>query len=536
VIFAVALVLRLLHLREIGLHDPFLELPVASARFYHQWAIEIAGGNWGGQGVFVLAPLYAYFLGLLYALFGSSAAVAMIANSLIGALSCVLLVAVGGRLFDRRVALIAGAMLAADSMSIFFSGMLVTANLLVPLVLLLVLAALRAHESPSAVRWFGAGVALGLCVLGRQALLLFTPLLLAWPAISTNASVSRRAIWGALLFAGVAAAILPASLRNYAVAGEFALVNAGGGISFYTGNQPSANGSYGISRLYPRVVADDPVEQRQLFTEVAEQVSGRELGPSVVSAFWTREGLEYISARPARWMRHEIRKLGLFWNAAELWNERSPTAERAFSWVRRIPLVGFGIAAPLALLGMCIAAREWRRLYLLYAVVAVHLAESLIFSVLSRERISAVPVLLLFASAAACWLWDRMRSRRLRVFAAGAVGLGFAVWLVHLPLSPENLAMAYYRLGDRFAQLEQWDAAIEYFGRSLNRDPGAISTWSNLALAYEARGDSHRDAVHTWLRVLDLARHQDLHLHMERAEQHLRDLGIEPLVAPPGTH
>jgi 4-amino-4-deoxy-L-arabinose transferase-like glycosyltransferase len=535
-IFATALTLRLLHLREIGLHDPFFELPAAGARLYHQWAIEIAGGNWLGEGVFVLAPLYAYFLGLLYALFGSGVAVAMIANSLVGALSCVLVVAVGRRFFDRRVALIAGAMLAADSMSIFYSGMLVTANLLVPLVLLLVLAAFQAHESPGAARWFGAGVALGLCVLGRQALLLFTPLLLAWPALSRNSSASRRAVWGALLVAGVATVILPASLRNYAVSGESALVNAGGGISFYAGNHPRANGSYGISRLYPRVIADSPVEQRQLFTTVAEQVSGRELGPSAVSAFWVREGLEYISKRPADWMRHEARKIGLFWNAAEQWNERSPTAERAFSWVRRIPLVGFGVAAPLALLGMCIAAREWRRLYLLYAVVAVHLAESLIFSVLSRDRISAVPVFFLFASAAACWLWDRMRSRQLHAFAAGVVGLGLSVWLVHLPLSRENLAMAYYRLGDRFAQLEQWDAAIEYFGRSLNRDPGAVSAWSNLALAFEARGDSDQDAVHTWLRVLDLARRQELHLHGERAERHLRDLGIEPLVAPPGAH
>jgi tetratricopeptide (TPR) repeat protein len=111
-----------------------------------------------------------------------------------------------------------------------------------------------------------------------------------------------------------------------------------------------------------------------------------------------------------------------------------------------------------------------------------------------------------------------------------------AVGLVHLPLSRENFAMAYYQLGDRFAQLEQWDAAIEYFGRSLNRDPGAISTWSHLALAYEEHGESPQEAVHTWLRVLDLARRQDDHLHAERAEQHLRDLGMEPLVAPPGPH
>ena len=69
-----------------------------------------------------------------------------------------------------------------------------------------------------------------------------------------------------------------------------------------------------------------------------------------------------------------------------------------------------------------------------------------------------------------------------------------------------------------------------------NRDPGAVSTWSHLAVAFEERGDSHRDAVHTWLRVLDLARRQEFHLHAARAERHLRELGIEPLVAPPGAH
>ena len=535
-IFAVALTLRLLHLREIGLHDPFFELPATDARLYHQWAIEIASGNWLGEGVFVLAPLYAYFLGLVYAAFGSEVGVALIANALLGALSCVLVVAVGRRLFDRRAALIASAMIAADSTSIFFGGTLTTANLVVPLVLLLLLAAQRAHESPSASRWFSAGLVLGLGALAWQALLLFAPYLLVWPVFSENSSATRRASWAALVLTGITIAVLPVSVRSYAVADQFTLVNAGGGISLYAGNHPHAKGSYGMPRRYTRVIADAPVERRQLFAEVVQQISGRELGPSEISAFWARETLAYISTNPGQWLRHEVRKFGLFWNGAELWNERSPTAERALSWVRRLPLISFTVAGPLALLGMGIFAREWRRLYLVYAAIEFHLIVSLIFSVLARDRMSALPALYFFAAAAACWLWDRMRSRRFRALAAGVVGLGLAAWLVHLPLSRENYAMAYYRLGDRFAQLEQWDAAIEYFGRSLNRDPGAVSTWSNLALAFEARGDSNRDATHTWLRVLDLARRQELHLHAERAELHLRDLGHEPLIAPPGAH
>jgi tetratricopeptide (TPR) repeat protein len=377
---------------------------------------------------------------------------------------------------------------------------------------------------------------LGFCSLAWQALLLFAPYLLVWPIFSGNASASRRATWAALVLVGMAVVILPVSVRNFAVANEFVLVNTGGGISLYVGNLPHAKGTYGMPRRYPRVVADAPIERRQLFAEVAEQVSERKLNPSQISTFWTRETLDYISTNPGQWLRHEIRKFGLFWNAAEQWNQRSPTAERAFSWVRQLPLINFAVIGPLALLGMGIFAFEWRRLYLVYAIIEFHLIASLIFSVLARDRMSAIPALYLFASAAACWLWERLRGRRIRTFAIGLAGLGFAAWLVHLPLSRENLAMAYYRLGDRFVQLEQWDEAIEYFGRSLNRDPGAVSTWSHLALAFEARGDSHRDAVHTWLRVLDLARRQEFHLHAARAEQHLRDLGIEPLVAPPGAH
>ena len=535
-IFALALTLRLLHLREIGLHDPFFELPTTDARLYHQWAIAIADGDWLGEGVFILAPLYAYFLGLVYAVFGSGIETAMIANALLGALSCVLVVAVGRRLFDRRVALIASAMIAADSTSVFFGGMLAATNLVVPLVLLLVLAAQRAHASPSAVRWFGAGLALGLGALAWQALLLFIPSLLSWPVFSENSSASRRASWAALALAGVAVAILPVSVRNCAVTDQFALVNTGSGISLYAGNHPNAKGSYGMPRRYSRLVADAPVERRRLFAEVAEQTSGRKLGPSEISRFWARETLGYISTNPRQWLRHEMRKFGLFWNAAELWNERSPTAERAFSWVRRLPLVSFAVVGPLALLGMGLFALEVRRLYLVYALIEFHLIASLIFSVLARDRMSALPALYLFGAAATCWLWDHFRGRRFRGLVIGLAALGFAASLVHLPLSRENLAMAYYRLGDRFVQLEQWDEAIEYFGRSLNRDPGAVSTWSHLAVAFEERGDSHRDAVHTWLRVLDLARRQEFHLHAARAERHLRELGIEPLVAPPGAH
>jgi tetratricopeptide (TPR) repeat protein len=412
------------------------------------------------------------------------------------------------------------------------------ANLAVPCALLLALAAARAQQLPTPLRWLALGAALGVCALASEALLLLAPLIVAWPLLLREPSLSRARAWGAvgIACAGLSALALPAALRSSIAADGIAPADSNVGVALYEGSQENASGSYGMPRRYPRAIADAHVEPRRLFGAVAEQVAQRELASDAVSAFWAREGARSIAAEPWRWLRLELRKLGTFWNAAEPWHDRSPSAERELSRVRRLPLPGFGLVAPLALLGIALAARDWRRLYALYAIVAVHLVAALIFKPSAQQRLAAAPALMLFAAFASCWLWDRARAKRWRALGIGAAALAAAAAFVHLPIARDNYARAYHELGLRFAQLERWDEAIEYFGRSLNRDPGAVSAWGHLALAFEARGGRQRDAVHSWLRVLDLARREELALHAERAERHLRALGFEPESAPPGLH
>ena len=71
---------------------------------------------------------------------------------------------------------------------------------------------------------------------------------------------------------------------------------------------------------------------------------------------------------------------------------------RQFSWVLRLPLLGYGTMLPFALLGIAMSAPSWRRLFPLYAMIAVYLATALIFYVLSRYRMPAEPVLIVFAA------------------------------------------------------------------------------------------------------------------------------------------
>jgi hypothetical protein len=89
-LFLFALGLRLLNLQQIRANDPFFALPSVDPRMYHEWALRIAGGEWMGDAVFFLAPLYAYFLALVYAACGPSFLAAKLVQCAIGSLTCVL--------------------------------------------------------------------------------------------------------------------------------------------------------------------------------------------------------------------------------------------------------------------------------------------------------------------------------------------------------------------------------------------------------------------------------------------------------------
>ena len=90
-----ALVVRLGHLWLLQ-DSPLSYVLMGDARRYHEWGAEIAAGNWLGTQSFYQAPLYAYFIGGLYSAFGIDQAVVRIAQSVLGASSCVLL-AIAGR-------------------------------------------------------------------------------------------------------------------------------------------------------------------------------------------------------------------------------------------------------------------------------------------------------------------------------------------------------------------------------------------------------------------------------------------------------
>ena len=125
-IFALALLVRVVHVLQIRA-APFFDLKLGDAESYDSSTREIAAGNWLGNEVFYQAPLYPYFLGILYSVMGDHPLVLRLAQAVVGAFSCLLIARAARRLFSEGVGIAAGVMLALYPPAIFY-GSLVQKN------------------------------------------------------------------------------------------------------------------------------------------------------------------------------------------------------------------------------------------------------------------------------------------------------------------------------------------------------------------------------------------------------------------------
>jgi len=533
-IFAVALAIRALHFREVALGDPYYALPTVDDLQYDAWARRFAAGEGFVDGVLYLGPGYPLFMAAIYAIFGASLPAVKAVQVVLGALDCVLVYGITREVFDRRAAVVAGLMAAGYAMLVFYGGTLMTVNLKVPLVLGLVWTLVRTLRRPDVAGFAACGVLLGLATLVQQTILPLLPLLLIWIALgmTRDGSLAKRATWAAALALAVFAFILPITLHNYRASGELVLLNSMGGPNFYMGNQREADGTWQVPDLGSRIRADNPDEMQRQFKAAAEHATGRAMRPAEISDYWMARGIAEIRADPLRWVRLELRKLALHFNAYEVWNIRSFELSRESSWVLRLPLFTLGVVAPLGLLGVLLSLGRWRTLVPLYGVIAVYLAGSLLFFVLARYRLPGMLMWLPFAGFAVVRVVDDVRERNGRRLGLAAIALCTLAVLVHLPLesSEGRMHMAYYNLGNKFRELGRWDEAVHAYRESLRLVPGAVSTHNNLALAYELGGRT-REAIAEWQIVAELGRRQRDPGRVERAERHLR--ALETPTPPP---
>lgn len=480
--------LRILHISDMR-ESPIFDRPVMDPGYHDAWARSIVAGESITEGEpYFRAPLYPWLLAGVYRLGGGDPVHPRIVQALLGTGTLFLLYHLGVRLFGRGVALLAVFLALLYPLFPYFDGELLITTLALFLDMALLLALVVARDRDRPLLWIVAGALLGLSALARPNVLLFAPGIPVWLILCRSRSL-LRGVALPTLFVGAAAALViaPVTVRNIREGGDRVWIASQGGINFYLGNHPGADG---WSATAPGIRKDwtGGIEDSYL---IAKRDLGRDPKPSEVSSYWYDRGLAYLRENPGEGGRNLAKKAYLLIHGVELSNNQIiPFAARYSRVFRALPL-GYGPIVALGLFGIALTFRDRRRSLLLLFLV-LYGGTIVLFFVCSRYRMPLVPILLLFGAAGLADLGLDFRRRRA---AAGLVKSGALLALLFLVAhdfgvpGPMNWALGYEGEGKSLLERGDLAGAEERFRSATEADPGSRNAWHDLGVLLRERGE-----------------------------------------------
>lgn len=518
-----AFCIRLIYILQFQ-NNPLFAYPMMDPSYNDQWARAFAEGRSFMEGEpYFRAPLYAWFLGFCYKIFGPGYLAPRIVQSLLGAFSCGLVFFVARRFYSRTTAAAAGFVAATFWLFFYFEGELLIVPLIVFLDLLFLLLLVRGSASDSLLSLGAAGVVLGASALARPNILLFGICACFWLLLVDLRSRSvakagwrRRLARAAALGCACVITIAPVTVRNAVAGDDLVLISSQGGVNLFIGNNPASDGSAavipgarpGLWESYHDSIA------------MAEKAEGRALKPSEVSRHFLKRALAFVRHHPGDWFELTLKKVGYFWNQAEFTNNQPVRffAERYGPVVGWMP-IGFWLVGPLSLLGLILSLRRWRRFFPLYGFVLVYSASVIVFFVCTRFKMPVMPVLIILACGAVEWLMRTLKLKRWRPLVVALLLLIPAFWWVNA--KPKNWVDPAYiglmNLGLFERDQDRLDGAIKYFEEGIRNRPEFVPLHNFLGHALLATHD-YDAARSAYKRALDTARSIRWHFASDVAE------------------
>jgi hypothetical protein len=203
-------------------------------------------------------PGYFAFMGAFYAVSNNRMEAVLLAQCVVDALACVLLVLLGETLSSTLVGFVAGLLMAVSPQFAYLSVVLKPDTLTVVPVLAAVLFVVRGATAHRIRGWLAAGALLGVACWLRQNALLLAP---ALAAVALALWWSRRNLAGAAALVGVCFALVaPITLRNMAIYGTPIPVTTGSGFALLSGlARDDYAGRYGLARFGYNVSVEEAV-------------------------------------------------------------------------------------------------------------------------------------------------------------------------------------------------------------------------------------------------------------------------------------
>jgi hypothetical protein len=390
-LLAAAGLVRLAMLREFWLENPFAAFPTLDSELYWVRAGEMAEGRWFEDEPFHIAPLYAYFLGVLrwcggglLALYGAQIVFHLATAAIVGVVT--------RHRFGSAAGCVAAALFLALAEPALFATRILGTTLQLLLVAVLWWDWARLADGATPRNWqvFRVGGWIGLLALAYPAALLLVPVYAVWLGLrATDARAGpARAGVGA---AGALLIISSATIHNALVSGEFIPITSHAGITLAAGNGPGSIGIFTPLEDTKGTVNDQASESALAF----ERATGRRGSWREIDAHYRNRVVEW-------WREHPLDSAALFARKAYWFlTSRHYDNVTAFALEREYGLHDASAWAPVetpwimgaALLGAVLAVPRARRYAPELALLLLPLAVCVLFMYSARYRVVAVPVL-----------------------------------------------------------------------------------------------------------------------------------------------
>ncbi|VAX24115.1 hypothetical protein MNBD_NITROSPINAE02-2244 [hydrothermal vent metagenome] len=535
-IFSLAIILRLIHFAQ-SQGNPLLYSPVLDEVYYINLGKIISSGFLLGEDkAFFMDPLYGYFLGTVFYIFGDNLTVVRLLQIVIDSFNTILIFAIGARLWSKGAGAIAAFLYAIYKVSFFYTLLILKTTLTVHFTLLFMLALIFVAGSRRYYAWIGLGAFVALLTYLRANLLLFAPLAFIFYWFIEKPDIKSLGKHFALFMLGLMTLLSAGAYRNYVVSQEIAFLNTQGGRLLYiSNNRENLTGRYNV----PSFSRPNPVDSEKDFHIEAEKRSGHRLTQKEASSFWTGEVARFILSDPGAIPVLMFNKLKNTIGNYEIPTNHSFSLSSSFSAILRAPLPTFAFAFAFGSIGLWIGMNRKRELAWAFVPIAMTLITILVFYSSSRLRLPMAPFLLIGAGigveALYGWILSRDISRGAIFIVAAALLFACSI-IVPAPASGGQdqffLAKAYWKTGDlpnargvalsasqkhpeqaKFYNLlgmidlsaNMPKGAARRFMQAIKVEPKMLDAYHNLGLAYLSMS-MPEEAVKSLQRAIDLGK------------------------------
>jgi len=520
ILFLGALTIRLVYFIQSS-DNPLLYTPILDETYYIHLGKTIAGGFWMGEDrLFFMDPLYGYFLGAIFYFFGDNLTTIRLVQILLDSFNVVLICMIGEKVWSRQAGVVAAVFYALYKVSFYYTLLILKTTGTITFSLLFTLALIGAAKKGRGIDWLLLGLLAGVLTYFRANLLLMAPLAVIAYWFVERPGFRKLVSNGAMLTAGLFAALSIGAFRNYMVSGEVVFLNTQTGRLLYSSNNPeNLTGRYSVPSFSRRNAEDSETD----FQKESERRLGRKLSAKEVSGYWVGQTIDFLRENRGVILTLLYNKIKGTMGDYEIPNNFSSyIAERFSSLAKKAPLPTFAFAFALGIPGLAIGLKRNRRVAWALAPLITSLVTILIFYTSSRFRILAVPSLLIGSGIFTVTVYGWMEKKEIYK-AASLIVLSIALAVISLSASNPQptgdgeyfLARAYWNIGDlgkasavsgesairfpydsRFKMLSGMIAlsenriedAINRNLQALKVNPSDADAYHNLGLAYHAMG------------------------------------------------